>query len=105
VPGLVTLLTDDVFMSMPPMPLEYEGKDVVAQFLGLLFGAGRRYRLVPTRANGQPAFGSYVLAPDGRYHGSGLFVLTLAGQQICALTRFENTTLPRFGLPRTLPAC
>jgi len=103
VDGLVALLTDDVFMSMPPMPFEYEGKQVVAEFWALLFGANRKYRLVPTRANGQPAFASYVRGPDERFHGSGLFVLTLAGTQICALTRFENTTLPWFGLPRSLP--
>ena len=56
--ALVALLTDDVFISMPPMPLEYEGRDVVARFCGSIFGAGRRFDLVPTRANGQPAFGS-----------------------------------------------
>jgi hypothetical protein len=55
--ALVALLTDDVFMSMPPMPFGYEGRDVVAGFCACLFGAGRRTDLVPTRANGQPAFG------------------------------------------------
>ena len=55
--ALVTLLTDDVFISMPPMPFEYEGRDVVARFCASLFGAGRRFDLVPTRANGQPASG------------------------------------------------
>lgn len=100
---LIALLTDDVFMSMPPMPFEYEGKDVVAQFWRLLFQADRKYRLLPTRANGQPAFGSYVRAADGFFHCTGLFVLTLAGDRICALTRFETTTVPRFGLPRSLP--
>ena len=62
--ALVALLTDDVFMSMPPMPLEYEGRDVVAGFCADMFGAGRRFDLVPTRANGQPAFGAYLRAPD-----------------------------------------
>jgi RNA polymerase sigma-70 factor (ECF subfamily) len=100
--ALVALLTDDVFMSMPPMPLEYEGRDVVARFCAGLFGAGRRYELVPTRANGQPAFGSYVRAPTGISHGTGLFVLALTGDRICALTRFENGVLPWFGLPRSL---
>ena len=52
--ALVGLLTDDVFMSMPPMPFEYEGRFVVARFCALLFGPGRRYDLVLTRANGQP---------------------------------------------------
>jgi RNA polymerase sigma-70 factor (ECF subfamily) len=102
--ALVALLTDDVFVSMPPMPLEYEGRDVVARFCARIFGAGRRFDLVPTRANGQPAFGAYLRAPSGIRHGTGLFVLTLAGDRICAMTRFENSVLPRFGLPRSLPS-
>ena len=102
--ALVALLTDDVFMSMPPMPFEYEGREVVARFCAGLFGAGRRFDLVPTRANGQPAFGAYLRAPAGIRHGVGLYVLTLAGDRICALTRFDNSVLPWFGLPRSLPA-
>jgi len=102
--ALVALLTDDVFMSMPPMPFEYEGRDVVARFCASLFGAGRRFDLVPTRANGQPAFGAYLRAPDSTRHGTGLYVLTLTGDRICAMTRFENSVLPWFGLPRSLPS-
>jgi RNA polymerase sigma-70 factor (TIGR02960 family) len=102
--ALVALLTDDVFISMPPMPFEYEGRDLVARFCASLFSAGRRFDLVPTRANGQPAFGAYLRAPNGISHGMGLYVLTLAGDRICAMTRFENTVLPWFGLPRSLPA-
>ena len=102
--ALVALLTDDVFMSMPPMPLDYEGRNVVARFCALLFGAGRKYDLVPTRANGQPAFGLYIHAPGGIRHATGLIVLTLAGNRICAMTRFENSVLPWFGLPRSLPS-
>jgi hypothetical protein len=101
---LVALLTDDVFISMPPMPFEYEGRDLVARFCASLFSAGRRFDLVPARANGQPAFGAYLRAPDGISHGMGLYVLTLTGNQIRAMTRFENTVLPWFGLPRSLPA-
>ena len=101
--ALVALLTDDVFMSMPPMPFGYEGRDVVARFCGSLFGAGRRFDLVPTRANGQPAFGAYLRAPAGIRHGTGLYVLTLTGDRICAMTRFDNSVLPWFGLPRSLP--
>ncbi|MGD0391606.1 MAG: sigma-70 family RNA polymerase sigma factor [Acidimicrobiales bacterium] len=102
--ALVTLLTDDVFMSMPPMPFEYEGRDAVARFCAGIFGSGRRFDLVPTRANGQPAFGAYVRGANGISHGVGLFVLALAGDRICAMTRFENTVLPWFGLPRSLPS-
>jgi RNA polymerase sigma-70 factor (ECF subfamily) len=102
--ALVALLTDDVFISMPPMPFEYEGRDVVARFCASLFGAGRRFDLVPTRANGQPAFGAYLRAPPGLRHGTGLYVLTLAGDRIGAMTRFDNSVLPWFGLPRSLPS-
>jgi len=101
--ALVALLTDDVFVSMPPMPFEYQGRDVVARFCASLFGAGRRFDLVPARANGQPAFGAYLRAADGIRRGTGLYVLTLTGDRICAMTRFEATVLPWFGLPRSLP--
>ena len=102
--ALVTLLTDDVFISMPPMPFEYEGRDVVARFCASIFGSGRRFDLVQTRANGQPAFGAYLRAPTGIRHGTGLLVLTLTGDRICAMTRFDNSVLPWFGLPRSLPS-
>jgi RNA polymerase sigma-70 factor (ECF subfamily) len=102
--ALVALLTDDVFMSMPPMPFEYEGRDVVARFCAGLFGAGRRFDLVRTRANGQPAFGAYLRASNGISHGVGLYVLTLTGDRICAMTRFDNSVLSWFGLPRSLPS-
>ena len=101
--SLVALLTDDVFISMPPLPFEYEGREPASRFFASIFGSGRKFDLVPTRANGQPAFGAYVRGPDGTSHGVGLFVLTLAGDRICAMTRFENTVLPWFGLPRSLP--
>ncbi|MBO0837958.1 MAG: sigma-70 family RNA polymerase sigma factor [Actinobacteria bacterium] len=101
--ALVTLLTHDVFVSMPPMPFEYQGRDVVARFCASLLDAGRRFDLVPTRANGQPAFGVYLRSADGIRRGTGLYVLTLTGDRICAMTRFEASVLPWFGLPRSLP--
>src|SRR5579859_7735840 len=102
--ALVAMLTDDVFMSMPPMPFEYQGRDIVARFCGGIFGSGRRFDLVASRANRQPAFGAYLRGPDGISHGVGLYVLTLAGDQICAMTRFDTGVLPRFGLPRSIPS-
>ena len=99
----MTLLTDDVFVSMPPIPFEYQGRDVVARFCAGLFDAGRRFDLVPTRANGQPAFGAYLRSAGGVRHGTGLIVLTLAGGRISAMSRFDNSVLPWFGLPRSLP--
>jgi RNA polymerase sigma-70 factor (ECF subfamily) len=102
--ALVALLTDDVFMSMPPMSFEYHGRDVVAHFCAIIFGAGRYFDLVATRANGQPAFGTYLRTPTGLRHGVGLPVLTLTGNHINAMTRFDNSVLPAFGLPRSLPS-
>ena len=102
VDALVALLTDDVRVAMPPIPLEYLGRDAATRFLmGLLLA--RRHELVPTRANGQPAFGAYLRARTGIRHGTGLFVLTLTGDRICAMTRFDSNVLPWFGLPRSLP--
>ncbi len=100
--AIVELLTDDVFMSMPPMPLEYEGREVTRDFVALFFASGRRYRLVPTRANDQPAFGMYLVGRDGVAHASGFLVLGVRDGRISRLTRFETGVLPRFGLPRTL---
>jgi RNA polymerase sigma-70 factor (TIGR02960 family) len=101
--ALVALLTDDVFVSMPPIPLEYEGRDAVAGFCASIIRSGR-LDLVRTRANGQPAFGSYLRAPNDIRPGVGLIVLTLTGERIRAMTRFEGSVLPWFGLPRSLPA-
>ena len=104
---VVALMTDDALLTMPPEPLEYQGREAVANFLRDRFHAigGRRVQLVPTRANGQPAFGFYL---EDRYadvlRWVGLLVLTLEGERISAITRFGDTgILPHFGLPRTLP--
>jgi RNA polymerase sigma-70 factor (TIGR02960 family) len=102
--ALVALLTDDVFIAMPPEPFGYEGRELVTRYCARLFGAGRRFDLVPARANGQPAFGTYLRGPDGVRHATGFYVLTLAGDQIRGMTRFEASVLPWFGLPRSLPS-
>jgi RNA polymerase sigma-70 factor (ECF subfamily) len=102
--SLVALLTDDVFISMPPLPFEYQGREPASRFFASIFGSGRKFDLLRTRANGQPALGAYVRDSTGMSHGVGLFVLTLADDQICAMTRFENTVLPWFGMPRSIPS-
>jgi RNA polymerase sigma-70 factor (ECF subfamily) len=102
--SLIALLTDDVFISMPPLPFEYEGCEPASRFFAAIFGSGRKSELLPTRANGQPAVGVYVRDPTGISHGAGLFVLAIAGDEISAMTRFENTVLPWFGLPRSIPS-
>jgi hypothetical protein len=94
----------DVFIAMPPVPFGYQGRDAVTRYCAGLFAAGRRSGLVPARANGQPAFGAYLRSPAGIRHPTAFDALTLAGDQICALTRFEASVLPWFGLPRSLPS-
>jgi len=102
---LVGLLAEDVRLSMPPAMLEYRGIDVARQFFAAVtLRPGRSYRAVPTRANGQPAFGTYVADPHtGVYRAYGLLVVTIAGDRITAVTGFNASVMPRFGLPRTLP--
>jgi RNA polymerase sigma-70 factor (TIGR02960 family) len=102
---LVDLLTDDAWMSMPPEPLEYQGHAAIAEFyLSRTWWGAHPIRMVPTRANGQPAFGYYLQDPHAAVdRANGLIVLTLAGDKICAITRFgDNSLFPHFGLPRTL---
>jgi RNA polymerase sigma-70 factor (ECF subfamily) len=104
VEALVALLTADVRVAMPPVPLEYQGRDVVARFFASVTRQGWTYSLVPTRANGQLAFGAYLRAPSGGIrHGAGLYVLALTGDRIYDITRFDNNVLPWFGLPQSLP--
>jgi RNA polymerase sigma-70 factor (TIGR02960 family) len=101
VDGIIALFTDDAWLTMPPAPLEYQGRDLIARFLtAISFRDGRTYRLILTRANGQLAFGAYLreARPDAAQANS-LLVLTLTGSRIRAMTRFEGRMLPRFGLP------
>jgi RNA polymerase sigma-70 factor (ECF subfamily) len=104
--AVVALLTDDAWFTMPPVTLEFQGRAAIAGFLRDVRGwrGSRRYRLVPVRANGQPAFGCYLRpASGGVYEGHGVIVLTLEGDRISALTRFtDNGNLARFGLPVVL---
>jgi RNA polymerase sigma-70 factor (ECF subfamily) len=101
----VALLTEDVWVAMPPVPLEYHGIELATHFHRVVaFREGRTFQMVPTRANGEPAFGAYLRDPSGGpMHAVGLFVFTLSGDRVCAITRFDNSVLARFGLPRTLP--
>ncbi|MGH2714112.1 MAG: nuclear transport factor 2 family protein [Thermoleophilaceae bacterium] len=107
VDAIVALLTDDAWLTMPPVPLEYQGPATIARFLSTVPAGGdlQRFRLVATRANGQPAFGFYLEdAQCPIAHSVGILVLTLEGDRISALTAFHDTSVfPWFGLPRTVP--
>ncbi len=103
---VLALLTSDAWLTMPPEPWEYQGQAAIAAFLhhrAALRGAP--LRLVPTRANTQPAFGCYLpcaQTPIARPYG--MIVLTLRGDQISAITWFSDSSVfPHFGLPRALP--
>ena len=104
--GIVSMLTKDAWLTMPPEPYEYQGRQAIARFLqDRDVRRGAHLQLVATRANGQPAFGCYLPdahAPVARAYG--LMVLTLTDDAISAITWFgERSLVPRFGLPRTLP--
>ena len=94
-------------MRMPPVPLEQPGARG---------HPGNSYRSSPshlqrassavlqTRANLQPAFGLYPRdETTGLYRAYGVIVFTLSGGSMSAITRFDNSVLGHFGLPRTLP--
>jgi RNA polymerase sigma-70 factor (ECF subfamily) len=103
--GMVALLTDDAWVTMPPLPHAYQGRHVIGAFLR---GSAERragpLRLVPTRANTQPAFGCYLSLPETDVaRAYALFVLTLEREQISAITWFaDSSVFPQFGLPRML---
>ena len=104
--AVVALLTEDAWFTMPPVTLEYQGYEAIAGFLRDITNrwGPRRYRLIPVRANGQPAFGCYLREAQAQvFRAHGMIVLTLEGDRISAVTRFvDNSNLARFGLPRML---
>jgi RNA polymerase sigma-70 factor (ECF subfamily) len=103
---LVSLLTDDAWMTMPPAPLEYQGIPAIAEFYTYVFTARPdQSRLVATSANGQPAFGHYLKDPSAPVaRASGILVLTFAGARISRIDRFPaGGVIGHFGLPRTIP--
>jgi RNA polymerase sigma-70 factor (ECF subfamily) len=105
VDGIVALLTEDAWLTMPPLPHTYQGGAAIGAFLrGAAERRGAPLRVVATRANSQPAFGCYLTSPEadaGR--AFAMFVLTLEGGRISAITWFAGSSVfPRFGLPRFL---
>ncbi|GIG59783.1 RNA polymerase sigma factor [Longispora fulva] len=103
--AMVALLTDDAWLTMPPVPNEYQGRAAIRAFFADRARTwGAPPRVVPTRANGQPALGYYMPAlPAAIARPRGLMVLTVAENGISAITRFGDTSVfPFFGLPRWL---
>lgn len=105
VDAILALLTDDVWLTMPPLDLEYQGHAAVGRFLrDVVLTPGRGFELRPVRANGQPAFGFYRSDRGSavmREHG--VLLLTLSGDRVSAITRFvDNGLLAEFGLSGAL---
>jgi RNA polymerase sigma-70 factor (TIGR02960 family) len=104
VDGIVTLLADDVRLTMPPLPLLYIGRDAATRFYTIVAARPGRRRIVQTKANGQPALAFYSRDPTGEvFRATSMLVVTLAGDRITAITRFDPSVLNHFGLPRILP--
>jgi RNA polymerase sigma-70 factor (ECF subfamily) len=101
--GIVALLTEDAWVRMPPMPFEYAGREAAARFFAALPVRPGEFRFIPARANRQPAFAVYRQDRVTQlWHANGLLVLTLRGELISEITRFEAGVLAGFGMPRTL---
>ena len=106
IPGFVALLREDAWFTMPPIPAWFQGRAAIATVLSTrIFTPGRQRRLLPTRANGSPAFGLYQReAGADVYQLFGLMVLGVEGEQIASLVAFlELSSLSSFALPPTLP--
>ena len=102
--AVVALLTDDAWLTMPPEPYEYQGHSAIGAFLRDRTVRRGAPLLVPTRANGQPAFGCYFPSPQTEIaRPYAMLVLTLEGDRISAITWFgDSSVFPHFGLPRIL---
>ena len=102
--SVLELLSDDARLSMPPEPIQCNGARAVADYLRQRGFWGPQLRLLPTRANNQPAFVYYLPEPEARVsRANGLIVLTISDDRVTRLTRFGGQHLiARFGLPLTL---
>jgi RNA polymerase sigma-70 factor (TIGR02960 family) len=103
--SVVALLSEDARLTMPPESMEYVGPPAIHRFFSTVPARGelQRFKLVATRANGQPAFGCYLRTHEGPLRAYGLMVLTLSRDRVVAITGFPDTSVfASFGLPRTL---
>ncbi len=105
VDALVALLRDDATLSMPPIPGWLRGRDAIGRYFRGQGSGCRGSRMLRTRANGLPAFGSYRPAPGGGYDAFGIQVIEIAGGHITGLHAFlEPRLFPLFDLPDHLSA-
>jgi RNA polymerase sigma-70 factor (ECF subfamily) len=101
--ALLRLLREDAQWEMPPLPAWFAGRQAIGRFLASqVLGAPRAWRMVPTRANGQPAVAAYLRGPAGGYHAHAIEVLTVTAAGIARVVAFLDPSLfVLFGLPAT----
>jgi len=105
IPGLVELLREDAWFTMPPLPVWVQGRAAITIWLATtLLVPNRSFRLLPARANGSPAFGLYRRQNEEEvYQLFGLMVLGVEGERISSVVGFlEVSSLSCFALPPTL---
>jgi RNA polymerase sigma-70 factor (TIGR02960 family) len=104
IPALIAVMTDDAWVRMPPLPFEYGGTEAVRRFFTTLHAYRCTIsRMIPTRANGQPAWGGYIYDPQiGLFRCAGILVTACTSDGVSELTHFEAALAHSFGLPRTL---
>ena len=106
IPGLVALLREDAWFTMPPIPGWFQGRAAITTFFRTtVFTVPGKWRLLPTHANASPAFGLYRWeASAGVYRLFGLLVLGMVGEQIAHMVTFLELSSPSpFALPDTFP--
>ena len=102
--SVLELLSDDARLSMPPEPIQCNGSEAIVAYLQQRRFWGPDLKLLPTRANDQPAFVYYLPDPNAPVsRANGVIVLTITDDRISTLTRFgDGDLIARFGLPLTL---
>ncbi len=96
----VALARDDIRITMPPLPLCYDGLDAIAPLLTEGLTAHGEWRLLPTSANRLPAAASYLRAPgDTEFRAFKIDVLRIEDGAIAEITTFGNSLFEAFGLP------
>jgi RNA polymerase sigma-70 factor (ECF subfamily) len=104
--AVMQLLREDAVFEMPPEPAWFAGRELIGRFLqSRVLTEPGRFQMIPTAANGQPAFAAYLRDHDGVYRAHSICVLTTAASRVARVTSFNDAGLfATFGLPQAAPA-
>jgi RNA polymerase sigma-70 factor (ECF subfamily) len=106
VDGIVALLSDDAVMTMPPDPVRIGGAQAIGDFFRTVPAQGdlEQIRLLPARANGQPALAAYLVGEGEAFEAYGVMIFALQGEEVASITGFAGhpELFPELGLPRRL---